>query len=90
MSVVPERRPLTTAVARPWISGFWTAPDQDEDFFERERPPEELLRRELIDPREEIRAGIQLLAEQKKEEERARERARLLAERDNEKEENDG
>lgn len=67
--VVPERRPLVPGIVRKWISGFWTAPDQDEVFFERERPPEELLRRELQDERAELQALLQMKELERKQKE---------------------
>jgi transcriptional regulator with XRE-family HTH domain len=45
----PDRpvRPFVPGVVRRWIGGYWTLPEQDNVFFERERPPEELLRKEI-------------------------------------------
>jgi len=45
--VVAGERPFVPGVVRRWIAGYWTLPEQDQVFFERERPPEEFLIEEL-------------------------------------------
>jgi transcriptional regulator with XRE-family HTH domain len=46
------KRPVVPGVARRWIAGYWTLPDQDDKFFERERPPEEIFTEQLLRERE--------------------------------------
>lgn len=50
--VVAEKRPFVPGVVRRWIAGYWTLPDQDDKFFERERPPEEILTDQLLRERD--------------------------------------
>jgi transcriptional regulator with XRE-family HTH domain len=46
-------RPVVPGVARRWIAGYWTLPGQEDDkFFERERPPEEILTEQLLRERD--------------------------------------